>query len=76
MPRSRPDDCDNVVILRSRSKVRRRFPGLTIEETIEFEALDAQPLFDCNGEVAWVFEGHPINQREKRWLELFEKLGK
>jgi len=33
--------------------------GLTIEETIEFEALDALPPFDDSGNIAWVFEGEP-----------------
>jgi hypothetical protein len=47
--------------------------GLTIEETIEFEALDALPPFDDSGNIAWVFEGEPTTRREKRWLELYLK---
>jgi hypothetical protein len=47
--------------------------GLTIEETIEFEALDALPPFDDIGNIAWVFEGEPTTRREKRWLELYLK---
>jgi hypothetical protein len=49
--------------------------GLTIEETIEFEALDALPPFDESGNIAWVFEGEPTTCREKRWLELYVKRG-
>jgi hypothetical protein len=49
--------------------------GLTIEETIEFEALDALPPFDDCGNIAWVFEGEPTTRREKRWLELYFKKG-
>ena len=49
--------------------------GLTIEETIEFEALDALPPFDDSGNIAWVFEGEPTTRREKRWLELYLKKG-
>jgi hypothetical protein len=57
-----------------RVNARRRLPGLTIEETIEFEELDAMPPFDNNGEVAWQFEGQPTNDRERRWLELYAKI--
>ena len=49
--------------------------GLTIEETIEFEALDALPPFDDSGNIAWVFEGEPTTRREKRWLKLYVKKG-
>jgi hypothetical protein len=48
-------------------------PGLTIEETIEFEALDRLPPFDDRGNIAWAFEGEPTTRREKRWLELYMK---
>jgi len=41
---------------------------LTIEETIEFEALNALPPFDDSGNIAWEFEGEPITRHEKRWL--------
>jgi hypothetical protein len=47
--------------------------GPTIEEAIEFEALDASPAFDDSGNMAWVSEGGPITRREKRWLELYDK---
>ncbi len=47
--------------------------GLSIEETAEFEWLDALPPIDDNGKLAWVFEGEPITFREKRWLELYTK---
>jgi hypothetical protein len=47
--------------------------GLTIEEAIEFVALDALPPFDENGNIAWVFEGEPTSEREKRRLELYQK---
>ena len=49
--------------------------GLTIEETIEFEALDALSSFDDSGNIAWVFEGEPTSCYEKRWLELYVKRG-
>jgi hypothetical protein len=46
-----------------------------MEETIEFEALDALPPFDDSGNIAWSFEGGPMTSREKRWLELYLKKG-
>ena len=46
-----------------------------MEETIEFEALDALPPFDDSGNIAWSFEGGPLTSREKRWLELYLKKG-
>jgi hypothetical protein len=49
--------------------------GLTTEETVEFEALDALPPLDDSGNIAWVFEGEPTTRREKRWLELYLKKG-
>jgi hypothetical protein len=49
--------------------------GLTIEEAIEFEVLDALPPFDQCGNIAWTFEGEPVTPREKRWLELYLKKG-
>jgi hypothetical protein len=49
--------------------------GLTIEEAVEFEILDALPPFDHGGNIAWTFEGGPITPREKRWLELYVKKG-
>lgn len=47
--------------------------GLSFEETIEFEALEALPHLDDNGNVGWTFEGEPTTPREKRWLEPFRK---
>ena len=47
--------------------------GLSIKETIEFELLDSLPALDDNGTPAWIFEGAPITDREKRWLELYKK---
>jgi hypothetical protein len=58
---------------RSSSHIRRPIGGLTIEETIEFETIDALPPFDDNGNIAWIFEGEPTTDREKRWLELYKK---
>jgi hypothetical protein len=42
---------------------RRVLIGLTVEETFEFEILDA----------AWEENGVPTTTREKRWLELYGK---
>jgi hypothetical protein len=47
--------------------------GLTLEETIEFEALNTLPPFDDSGNIGWEFEGEPTTRREKRWLELYMK---
>jgi hypothetical protein len=47
--------------------------GLSIEESIEFELLDALPALDDVGKPAWTFEGRPNTRREKRWLELYFK---
>ena len=72
----------NVVGLYARASVDRRtrskrngrcLAGLSFEETIEFEALEALPPFDDNGNVGWIFEGKPTAPREKRWLELYQK---
>ena len=46
--------------------------GLSIEETFEFETLDEIAPFDENGNLAWQ-EGLPITNRERRWLELYQK---
>jgi hypothetical protein len=51
----------------------RPLDGLTIEEAIEFKAIEALPPFDENGNIAWTFEGEPTTSREKRWLELYRK---
>ena len=53
--------------------LNRPLDGLTIEETIEFKAIEALPPFDENGNIAWTFEGEPTTSREKRWLELYMK---
>ena len=47
--------------------------GLSTEETIEFDVLDGLPAIDDDGKPAWIFEGKPITDREKRWLELYTK---
>ena len=51
----------------------RPLDGLTIEETIEFKAIEALPPCDENGDIAWTFEGEPTTSREKRWRELYVK---
>jgi hypothetical protein len=54
--RSLPSECvTNVVRFCPRERCRDG-ARLTIEETIEFEALDALPPFDDSGNIAWVFE--------------------
>lgn len=71
MPHFRLASSENVIVLQTKP---RHFPGLTVAETIEFETLDALAPLDEHGKIAWVFEGPPISQRERRWLELFDKL--
>ena len=44
---------------------------LSIEETVEFELLDALPPIGDDGKPVWIFEGEPTTRREKRWLELY-----
>jgi hypothetical protein len=56
-----------------RSTKQREKSGLTMEETIEFGALDALAPFDDSGNIAWSFEGGPTTRREKRRLELYLK---
>jgi hypothetical protein len=47
--------------------------GLSIEETFEFETLDdLSPLDETGTSIAWR-DGVPITDREKRWLELYQK---
>ena len=69
----------NVVALSPRGHFPRQrctdSAGLTMEEIIEFEELDALAPFDDSGNIAWSFEGGPITRREKRWLELYLKDG-
>jgi hypothetical protein len=62
------------VILLSERRSQKRLPGLTMEEMIEFEILDATPPFDDDGSIAWEFEGQPRNDRERRWLGLYNKI--
>jgi hypothetical protein len=52
---------------------KRCLAGLSREEAIEFEALEALPPLDDNGNVGWTSEGEPTTPREKRWLELYRK---
>lgn len=58
---------------RHSQKNGRCLAGLSVEETIEFEALEALPPLDDNGNVGWTPEGEPTTPREKRWLELYRK---
>jgi hypothetical protein len=56
-----------------RQENKRCLAGLSPEEAIEFEALEALPPLDDNGNVGWTSEGEPTTPREKRWLELYRK---
>jgi len=47
--------------------------GLSNEETFEFETLDNQAPLDETGMVIAWRDGVPITNREKRWLELYQK---
>ena len=48
--------------------------GLTLEETEEFERLDATPALDKDGCLfPWPTDGDPLPRSEHRWLELYEK---
>jgi hypothetical protein len=61
-------------IARSESRtVNIPLAGLTIKETNEFKAIEKLLPIDCDGTIAWTFEGEPTTEREKRWLELYEK---
>ena len=77
MRRSLPKESQkNPVMLRppnSSDLVSDRLAGLTIEETVEFWALDAQAALDGSGNIAGAFEGEPSSKREMRWLELYKK---
>jgi len=47
--------------------------GLSVEEIFEFETLeDIPPWMRQKGHVPWQ-DGVPITNREKRWLELYQK---
>jgi hypothetical protein len=47
--------------------------GLSTEETFEFETLDdLSPLDETGTSIDWR-DGVPITDREKRWLELYQK---
>jgi hypothetical protein len=72
---SKSDSSPTTLLQESHSSwhIGRPIDGLTIEETIEFDAIDALPPFDDNGDIAWIFEGEPTTDREKRWLELYQK---
>jgi hypothetical protein len=52
---------------------RRVLLGLSVEETFEFEALDDLAPLDETGMVMAWRDGVPITDREKRWLELYQK---
>jgi hypothetical protein len=54
-------------------KIKAPLQGLSTEETVEFEMLDALAALDVNGRPTWVFEGPPLTPRENRWLELYER---
>jgi hypothetical protein len=52
---------------------RRVLIGLSVEETFEFETLDDfSPLDETGTSIAWR-DGVPITNREKRWLDLYQK---
>jgi hypothetical protein len=53
------------------SNGRKVLAGLTHEETVEFEALDAALPYD--GEWIWPDKCLPVLPMEQRWLELWEK---
>lgn len=56
----------------------RRMPSSfrpTPSELAEFERLDAMAPLDEEGSLTWSFEGEPLTARERRWLELYRKLG-
>jgi len=52
---------------------RRVLLGLSLEETFEFETLDDLAPLDETGAVTSWRDGVPITDREKRWLELYQK---
>jgi hypothetical protein len=56
-----------------RQENTRRLAGLSFEETIEFETLEALSPVDGDGNIGWTFEGEPTAPREKRWLALYRK---
>ena len=70
---SRHKPAEGVIVLSER-RTQRRLKGLTTEERIEFQTLDALSPIDENGQIAWTFEGGPTNERERRWLELYTKI--
>ena len=70
---SRHKPTEGVIVLSER-RTQRRLNGLTTEERIEFQTLDALSPIDENGLIAWTFEGGPTNERERRWLELYTKI--
>ena len=64
---SRHKPAEGVIVLSER-RTQRRLKGLTTEERIEFQTLDALSPIDENGQIAWTFEGGPTNESERRWL--------
>jgi hypothetical protein len=52
---------------------RRVLLGLSVEETFEFETLDDLAPLDETGTVMAWRDGVPITDREKRWLQLYQK---
>jgi hypothetical protein len=48
----------------------------TASDLAEFELLDAAAPLDDEGRPAWSFEGEPLTERERRWLELYCKVEK
>lgn len=57
----------------SDEKGQRVLIGLTIEETLEFEALDRLSANEAGGPVASRADWVAITTRQKRWLELYAK---
>jgi hypothetical protein len=52
---------------------RRVLLGLSVEETFEFEALDDLAPLDETGMALDWRDGVPLTDREKRWLQLYQK---
>jgi hypothetical protein len=53
-------------------KIKPTLDGLSIEETIEFQMLDALAALDVNGKQPRRLRA-TLTPREKRWLELYER---
>ena len=53
---------------------RRVRVGLTSDETLEFERLDAREPLDCHGQpIPWYAQSTAIRRSEDRWFELYRK---